>query len=55
MAQLNFELAQKDADRIKDQSDKIKELNRVIDLNQRLVRKEKNQLYKDMKEKNDKL
>lgn len=55
VAILNFELAQKDADRIKDQAAKIKELNRVIELNKRLVRKEKNQLYMDMKKKNDKL
>ena len=42
VAILNFDLAQKDADRIKGQAEKIKELNRVIELNKRLVRKEKN-------------
>jgi len=55
VAILNFDLAQKDADRIKGQAEKIKELNRVIELNKRLVRKEKTQLYNDMKKKIDKL
>lgn len=53
VAILNFDLAQQDADRIKQQARKINELQRVIELNKRLIRKEKNQLYVDMKKKQD--
>ena len=41
VATLNFDLAQNDADRIKEQADTIKELNKMITLNKRLVTAEK--------------
>ena len=55
VATLNFDLAQGDADRIKEQAEKIVELNKIIDINKKLFKKEKNQLYFDMKVKLDKL
>ena len=45
VATLNFDLAQVDADRIKEQAEKIKELSQIIDMERKLVRKEKHQLY----------
>ena len=53
VATLNFDLAQNDADRIKEQAEKIKDLNKIIELNKKLVKEEKSQLYNDMKVKQD--
>lgn len=55
VATLNFDLAQNDADRIKEQAEQIKELNKTITLNSKLVKQEKQQLYLDMKKKYDEL
>ena len=55
VATLNFALAQKDADRIKEQADQVKELNKIIDLNKKIVNQEKVQIYNDMKKKFDEL
>ena len=41
VATMNFDLAQRDADRIKAQASKIKELTKIIDMNKKLVKKEK--------------
>ena len=37
VATMNFDLAQQDADRIKEQADQVKELNKIIELNKKLV------------------
>ena len=50
---MNFELAQRDADRINEQAAKIIELTKMLDMERKLVKKEKSQLYKDMKVKLD--
>lgn len=55
VATMNFDLAQKDADRIKEQAEEIQELKSMIALNKRLVRKEKNEIVKTMTEKYNKL
>ena len=51
VAALNFDLAQQDADRIKEQADQVLELNKIIDLNKKLVNQEKIQIYADMRKK----
>lgn len=51
MSVCNFDLAQGDADRIKEQSEKIDELEKIIKLDRRMFRQEKMQIYRDMKKK----
>jgi len=53
VAIFNFELAQRDADRIKVQAEEIAELTQVIVLNNKMVKKEKIHLYNVLKEKSD--
>lgn len=55
VATLNFDLAQNDADRIKEQAEKITELEEIISLNKKLVRKEKSEIVRVMNEKHAKL
>ena len=37
VAAMNFDLAQNDADRIKEQAEQLKDLQKIIDLNKKLV------------------
>ena len=55
VAVLNFDLAQADADRIKVQAKEISDLKKLIVMNAQLVKKEKKQIYWDMKKKSDAL
>ena len=45
---MNFDLAQRDADRIKQQADNISELEKTMALDRKLVKREKMQIVKDM-------
>ena len=49
VARMNFDLAQTDADRIKAQAEEIKQLKSMIDINQRLLGKEKREIYNSVK------
>ena len=48
VAQMNFDLAQRDADRIKELDAEIKHHIKMAKLNEKLVRQEKKELFMDM-------
>lgn len=50
VAILNFEIVQRDADTIRAQAKEIKDLKQVLDINNKLSKKEKLQIYHDMNE-----